>query len=311
MQPTPYSRQFNFSGYEGSNPGANPPADKLDSEFNALKVSLDQVDYNLALIQRDDGQLANQSVGLVQLKPEVLAYFGVGGTYSGTGTGGSGSGGGNTYVSGGGALYAWQLLDMPHSWTGLGGQVLVVSPDGSGVTTEALPSASTNFKALTDAFSSFSGKAGYTVRIDSTATVLEAVNITIVPGASYARCDQNQDWGGFTQTNLVTKKAADTFVDLGASVSGTVAIDPANGMVIRGTIAGSVNWTFTGLPPAGEVWTLEMVLENAGAFTHSWPAGTDWGGSTTSAMPTLNSTGWSVLAFQLFADGLTIAVKVR
>ena len=39
----------------------------MDVEFNAIKATLDQVLANIALIQRDDGALANRSVGLDQL----------------------------------------------------------------------------------------------------------------------------------------------------------------------------------------------------------------------------------------------------
>lgn len=71
-QPTTYARQYNFTNYQASSP-ANPlPAVKVDLEFNALKITLDQVLYNLALIQKDDTSLANNSVGLRQLKPELL-----------------------------------------------------------------------------------------------------------------------------------------------------------------------------------------------------------------------------------------------
>jgi len=58
-QPVPYDRQANFSDEETLNPAGKTPGDDLDSEFNAVKATLDQTLSNLALIQRDDGALKN------------------------------------------------------------------------------------------------------------------------------------------------------------------------------------------------------------------------------------------------------------
>lgn len=69
--PTPYDRQYNFSNYQAAQPSDPLPGNKVDQELNAVKNSLDETQTNLALIQRDDGQLKNNSVGLDQLKAEV------------------------------------------------------------------------------------------------------------------------------------------------------------------------------------------------------------------------------------------------
>ena len=64
-QPAPYVRHSSFTGsspYRDATLGA-----AMDVEFNAVKATLDQVLYNISIIQRDDGQLANQSVGPDQL----------------------------------------------------------------------------------------------------------------------------------------------------------------------------------------------------------------------------------------------------
>lgn len=72
-QPTPYTRQANFSDLQNVSP-ANPlPAASVDAEFNAVKLTTDQVRVNLAKIQRDDGALANQSVGAEQLRTSIIA----------------------------------------------------------------------------------------------------------------------------------------------------------------------------------------------------------------------------------------------
>lgn len=43
------------------------PGNKVDDEFNAIKTTTDQIRANLELIQRDDGRLANGSVGRDQI----------------------------------------------------------------------------------------------------------------------------------------------------------------------------------------------------------------------------------------------------
>lgn len=74
-QPTPYDRQYSFASYQSQHPSDPLPGGEVDSELNAVKASLDETQANLALIQRDDGQLANGSVGLDQLAPEVTVGF--------------------------------------------------------------------------------------------------------------------------------------------------------------------------------------------------------------------------------------------
>lgn len=74
-QPIPYDRQANFSNYETLNPTSPKSGTSLDAEFNSVKVSLDETQANLALIQRDDGRLANASVGLDQLAPSLTMGF--------------------------------------------------------------------------------------------------------------------------------------------------------------------------------------------------------------------------------------------
>lgn len=56
-QPTPYTRQQNFTTWQAANPGVWPTATDLDAEFNALKVTTDEVRRNMALLQNDNGGL--------------------------------------------------------------------------------------------------------------------------------------------------------------------------------------------------------------------------------------------------------------
>lgn len=56
-QPPTYTRQTSFVGALVANPTAPFPVQSLDTEFNTIKTTLDATLTNLALIQRDDGEL--------------------------------------------------------------------------------------------------------------------------------------------------------------------------------------------------------------------------------------------------------------
>lgn len=70
-QPTPYSRQHNFTDHTQNFPTVPQDGGEMDDEFNAIKGTLDDTLDNLQLIQRDDGELANDSVGLDQLQDDI------------------------------------------------------------------------------------------------------------------------------------------------------------------------------------------------------------------------------------------------
>lgn len=70
-QPTPYLRQHNFTDHTQNYPDRPQDGGEIDDEYNAIKTTLDQTLFNLGLIQRDDGELQNQSVGVEQLKPGI------------------------------------------------------------------------------------------------------------------------------------------------------------------------------------------------------------------------------------------------
>lgn len=58
-QPTPYDPSFDFSDFSTLNPDTPQPGVSLDAQFNAIALTLNEILANLALIQRDDGALAN------------------------------------------------------------------------------------------------------------------------------------------------------------------------------------------------------------------------------------------------------------
>jgi hypothetical protein len=66
-QPVAYTRSFSFTNYGTTNPEDPLPGNRVDIELNNIKTTLDQIRTNLALLQRDDGALANGLVGVSQL----------------------------------------------------------------------------------------------------------------------------------------------------------------------------------------------------------------------------------------------------
>lgn len=74
-QPTAYVPSYDFSDFSTLNPTLPHPGVKLDDQFVALKLTTDEIRVNMAVIQRDDGALANVSVGLDQLDSDVRALL--------------------------------------------------------------------------------------------------------------------------------------------------------------------------------------------------------------------------------------------
>lgn len=70
-QPPAYARAFSFTDYTANYPSTPQPGVRLDVEFDALTTTTNAIRANLALIQRDDGALANASVSADQLSPEL------------------------------------------------------------------------------------------------------------------------------------------------------------------------------------------------------------------------------------------------
>lgn len=74
-QAVAYNRLTSFTNFQSANPTSPPNGSDLDAEFNAVKTTTDQLRQNAALIQRDDGKLANSSVTRDQLAPDVAVGF--------------------------------------------------------------------------------------------------------------------------------------------------------------------------------------------------------------------------------------------
>lgn len=75
-KPTAYDRQTSFALYSAENPTSQQSGTSLDAEFNAVKISIDETQQNLALIQDDDGALKRGSVGQAQFDSSVSLGFG-------------------------------------------------------------------------------------------------------------------------------------------------------------------------------------------------------------------------------------------
>jgi microcystin-dependent protein len=74
-QPTPYDRVTSFDLAQQTAPSNPLTGADVDAEFNAVKLTLDQILANLSSIQRDDGRLANNSVGRLQLDASLNLGF--------------------------------------------------------------------------------------------------------------------------------------------------------------------------------------------------------------------------------------------
>ena len=73
--PTKYVRQYDYVGYQNTNPTRPLPADKVHADLNEVQLSTKEIVDFLATSIRSDGRLANKSVGLDQLNGSLdLGY---------------------------------------------------------------------------------------------------------------------------------------------------------------------------------------------------------------------------------------------
>lgn len=61
-QPRTYTRQYNFNDFQTTSPASPLPGSQVDGELNTVKLTLDDLNTNIALIQQDDGKIKNQAV---------------------------------------------------------------------------------------------------------------------------------------------------------------------------------------------------------------------------------------------------------
>ncbi len=73
--PTKITYDYSFLDHTVNEPDVPQPGDQLDEAFAEVKRASDETIDRLNIIQRDDGDLANQSVGFDQLRPELAVGF--------------------------------------------------------------------------------------------------------------------------------------------------------------------------------------------------------------------------------------------
>jgi hypothetical protein len=73
--PTPYTRNFDFNSFQTANPASPLPGLQVDGELNEIKATTDQIISRLSEVQRDDGAVANDTIGFDQLKQEVIDHI--------------------------------------------------------------------------------------------------------------------------------------------------------------------------------------------------------------------------------------------
>lgn len=73
--PTPYLRHTSFTDFSTVHPDEQQPGVDLDGEFDPIKITTDQLIARLSEIQRDDGRLRNQSVGVDQIDTTFLKFI--------------------------------------------------------------------------------------------------------------------------------------------------------------------------------------------------------------------------------------------
>src|SRR5690348_15191395 len=75
MAPTNYTRSYDFSSYQNSNPTRPLPGVRVNIELDAIAGKAAELNAFIAGFTRSDGALANKSVGLDQLADDVSLGF--------------------------------------------------------------------------------------------------------------------------------------------------------------------------------------------------------------------------------------------
>ena len=69
----PYIKTTDFQEFQNVNPNNPLPATDVDRELENVELTIDEIRQRLQMIQRDDGQVANKTIGVEQLKAELLS----------------------------------------------------------------------------------------------------------------------------------------------------------------------------------------------------------------------------------------------
>jgi hypothetical protein len=78
-QPRAYTQTTTFNDFTVTNPSDPHPGSTIDTELAEIKQNTDDLNTNIALIQRDDGKLKNESVHKDAFDQDALALIGLSG----------------------------------------------------------------------------------------------------------------------------------------------------------------------------------------------------------------------------------------
>ena len=78
-QPRAYTQTTNFNDFSTTNPADPHSGANLDTEFTELRQNTDDLNTNIALIQRDDGKLKNEAVHKDAFDQDALVLIGLSG----------------------------------------------------------------------------------------------------------------------------------------------------------------------------------------------------------------------------------------
>lgn len=286
-QPVAYSRLFNFNTYQLTNPAAPYVGSQHDGEFNAVAATLSAILVNLALIQRDDGALANASVtpdSLNQATINMIGQWAPKGTWT-TATNYSvrdmvtPSGGTLSYVCAvantSGATFAGDLA--LGYWQPI---------NGAGV--GAITAATITFSATDKLLGRATAGAGTGEEIICTAaarSILDDASVAAICTTLGVGAASNPTFGNVTASNLTASAlTANSFLFSGTAGLLTTTAAPTNGQLLIGSTGVSpVAASLTGT--ANQV----IVTPGAGSVTLSLPQNIH-----TAALPTfagLTTTG--------------------
>lgn len=101
---------------------------------------------------------------------------------------------------------------------------------------------------------------------------------------------------------LTTVKVAETYVELGSSLSGTVGINLNSGTVFRGQISGNTTFSISNAATASGF--ILMLYNNNGSLSVSWSGGTfRWPGGSGQLNRSTGSGAWDVWGFATYDGG--------
>ena len=79
-QPRAYSQTTTFNDFTVTNPSDPHSGSSIDTELTELKQNTDDLNTNIALLQRDDGKIKNATIHKDSFDQDALALIGASGS---------------------------------------------------------------------------------------------------------------------------------------------------------------------------------------------------------------------------------------